>query len=53
MLLQAKPGISYEMFRQALGDSVVDWFVRNKRAEWHSCRTRVTQWEIDQYLPLL
>jgi glutamine synthetase len=39
--------------REALGGQVVDWLVRNKRMEWHSYRTRVTQWEIEEYLPLL
>jgi glutamine synthetase len=42
-----------ELMREALGGQVVDWLVRNKRLEWHSYRTRVTHWEIDEYLPLL
>ncbi len=42
-----------ELMREALGGQVVDWLVRNKRMEWHQYRTRVTQWEIDEYLPLL
>jgi glutamine synthetase len=42
-----------EVMREALGGPVVDWLVRNKRLEWHSYRTRVTQWEIEEYLPLL
>ncbi len=42
-----------ELMRDALGGQVVDWLVRNKRMEWHSYRTRVTQWEIEEYLPLL
>ncbi len=42
-----------ELMRDALGGQVVDWLVRNKRVEWHQYRTRVTQWEIDEYLPLL
>jgi glutamine synthetase len=42
-----------ELVREALGDQVFEWFIRNKRLDWHDYRTRVTQWETDSYLPLL
>ncbi len=42
-----------DLVREALGDQVFEWFIRNKRIEWHDYRTRVTRWERDSYLPLL
>ncbi|HEX9092754.1 MAG TPA: glutamine synthetase family protein [Coriobacteriia bacterium] len=42
-----------EMLRRALGDQVFEWFLVNKKAEWHNYRSRVTPFEIDEYLPLL
>ncbi|MHB1322719.1 MAG: glutamine synthetase family protein [Coriobacteriia bacterium] len=44
---------SSELVREALGDQVFEWFLRNKRAEWMSYHTRVTPYEIEEYLPLL
>ena len=42
-----------DMLRRALGDQVFEWFLLNKKAEWNKYRTRVTPFEIDEYLPLL
>ncbi len=42
-----------ELIRDALGDQVFEWFIRNKRMEWHDYRTRVTEWERDSYLQIL
>lgn len=42
-----------ELVREALGEQVFEWFIRNKRLEWHDYRTRVTEWERDSYLPIL
>jgi glutamine synthetase len=42
-----------ELVRGALGDQVFEWFIRNKRLEWHDYRTRVTPWEQDSYLAIL
>ena len=42
-----------ELVREALGDQVFEWFIRNKRIEWHDYRTRVTPWESDSYLAIL
>ncbi|MDZ4655821.1 MAG: glutamine synthetase family protein [Coriobacteriia bacterium] len=44
---------SSELIREALGEQVFQWFLRNKRAEWNNYRTRVTPFELEQYLPLL
>ncbi len=42
-----------DLLREALGEPVFRWLIRNKRIEWHQYRTRVTQWEVEEYLPLL
>ncbi|MDH4139551.1 MAG: glutamine synthetase family protein [Coriobacteriia bacterium] len=44
---------SSELVRSALGEPVFNWYVRNKLMEWHTYRSRVTQWELEEYLPLL
>lgn len=40
-----------EFIREALGDHVVEWILRNKHAEWAEYTRHVTQFEIDRYLP--
>jgi glutamine synthetase len=42
-----------ELVREALGDGVFDYFLRNKRAEWDEYRRNVTQFELDRYLAIL
>ena len=42
-----------DLVREALGDQVFEWFIRNKRIEWHDYRTRVTAWESESYLAIL
>jgi glutamine synthetase len=42
-----------QLVREALGEPVFNWFLRNKKAEWMSSHTRVTPFELEQYLPLL
>ena len=42
-----------ELAHETLGSHVVEWFLRNKRAEWASYKAEVTQFELDRYLPLL
>ena len=44
---------SSELVREALGEHVFEWFIRNKRAEWASYKTHISQFELDRYLPLL
>jgi glutamine synthetase len=42
-----------ELAAETLGEHVFDFFLRNKRAEWHEYRRQVTQYELDRYLPAL
>jgi glutamine synthetase len=42
-----------EILRLALGDRVLDTLLTNKRIEWERYRSHVTDYEIQEYLPLL
>jgi glutamine synthetase len=42
-----------ELVREALGEHVFDFFIRNKRQEWADYKTQVSQFELDRYLPRL
>ncbi len=42
-----------ELLHETLGEHQVEWFLRNKRAEWDAYRGQVTPFELDRYLPLL
>jgi glutamine synthetase len=42
-----------ELLAETLGAHQVEWFLRNKRAEWDAYRARVTPFELERYLPLL
>jgi len=39
-----------ELVRETLGKHIFEWFLRNKRIEWRSYKTTVTQFERDRYL---
>jgi glutamine synthetase len=39
--------------REALGDHVCDYLVRNKRQEWNDYKALVTPYEVDRYLSIL
>ncbi|HLA82130.1 MAG TPA: glutamine synthetase family protein [Thermoleophilia bacterium] len=53
-LLQAIEEFEKSSFvREALGDHVCDYLIRNKWAEWDEYKTLVTPYEIDRYLPIL
>jgi glutamine synthetase len=41
------------LMRDALGDQVFEYILRNKKAEWYDYHTRVTPFELSEYLPLL
>ncbi len=41
------------LLHETLGAHLVEWFLRNKRAEWEAYRGQVTPFELDRYLPLL
>jgi glutamine synthetase len=42
-----------ELAAETLGEHVFDFFLRNKRAEWHEYRRQVTEYELDRYMPVL
>ena len=42
-----------EMVREVLGDHIFDKFIENKKIEWDTYRTHVSQYELDKYLPIL
>jgi glutamine synthetase len=44
---------SSQVVRDALGDTIVDSFVRNKRIEWAEYARTVTDYEVKRYLRLL
>jgi glutamine synthetase len=39
-----------ELVREALGEHIFEWFLRNKRAEWNEYKSQVSQFELDRYL---
>jgi glutamine synthetase len=41
------------LVREALGNHIFDKFIDNKKIEWDNYRIHVSQYEIDQYLPVL
>ena len=41
------------LLREALGDHILESFIRNKQQEWRKYRETVTDYEIDSYLPIL
>ncbi len=41
------------LMQEALGEHIFEWFLRNKRSEWHAYKTHVTQFEFDRYLRAL
>jgi glutamine synthetase len=42
-----------ELLREALGDHILNSFIRNKRMEWEEYRATVTDYEVSRYLPIL
>jgi len=44
-LMKANPYI-----KEILGDHIFDKYIKAKTAEWDDYKTKVTQWELDQYL---
>ena len=39
-----------DLLKNALGDHIFTNFVEAKRAEWHTYISRVSNWEVDEYL---
>ncbi len=42
-----------ELIREALGDHIFNKFIENKKIEWDRFRTHVSQYELENYLPIL
>jgi glutamine synthetase len=42
-----------DVLREALGDHVVEFLLRNKREEWDAYKSHVTPYELERYLPVL
>lgn len=38
------------LVREALGEHIFEWFLRNKRSEWRAYKTQVTPFERERYL---
>lgn len=41
------------LVREALGEKVFEYFIRNKKAEWDEYKAQVSQYEINKYYPIL
>ena len=41
------------LLREALGEHILNSFIRNKRLEWEEYRATVTDYEVSRYLPIL
>ncbi|MDP9302224.1 MAG: glutamine synthetase [Actinomycetota bacterium] len=41
------------MLREALGEHVHEFLIRNKREEWDGFKSYVTPYELERYLPIL
>jgi glutamine synthetase len=42
-----------KLVKECLGETVFEYFIRNKKAEWDEYKAQVTQYEIDKYLSIL
>jgi glutamine synthetase len=42
-----------KVLREALGEHVYEWLIRNKREEWDAYKAYVTPHELERYLPIL
>jgi glutamine synthetase len=42
-----------KVLRDALGEHVHEWLLRNKREEWDEYKAYVTPFELQRYLPVL
>ena len=40
-----------DLVREALGEHIFEWFLRNKRSEWTDYQRQVTPFELERYLP--
>jgi glutamine synthetase len=44
---------SSDLVAETLGEHVFDFFLRNKRQEWHDYRCQITEFELDKCLSSL
>jgi glutamine synthetase len=44
---------SSELVRQALGEDVFEYVLRNKKSEWAEYSRQVSEYELQRYLPVL
>lgn len=42
-----------DLVREALGDHVFEWFLKNKKREWEKYEQHVSRFELEEYLPVL
>jgi glutamine synthetase len=42
-----------KLVKETLGDHVFTKFIENKRIEWDEYRTRITDYELHKYYPIL
>ncbi len=42
-----------DLLKRTLGEHVFSKLIENKKAEWNRFKQQVTQWELDNYLPIL
>jgi glutamine synthetase len=42
-----------DLVRDALGEHIFEWFLRNKRKEWRDYKGTVTPFELDRYLRMV
>jgi glutamine synthetase len=42
-----------QLVREVLGEHIFTQFIRNKKIQWDHYRSQVTQYELDQFLPIL
>lgn len=41
------------LVRETLGESVFEWFIKNKKMEWDDYKNRISSFELERYLPTL
>jgi glutamine synthetase len=42
-----------DLVREALGEHIFEWFLRNKRTEWSAYKEKVTPFELERYLKMV
>ena len=42
-----------DLVRDALGEHIFEWFLRNKRNEWSAYKEKVTPFELERYLKMV